>query len=131
MPKFVFDKIKSLKSNQFKLFQLSIDGKRQLDLFEEELRGTDYEKEYRRLFTWFDYYSETGRLANGIIKELNVSSKDEIKEYEFRTTNLRIYAIKGDTGKIIILCGFKKNQKSDLKTFKSLKKQILSQPNKL
>ena len=124
MPKFTFEKIRAITAGQHKILQLQIDGKRQFDSFETELKGTDYEIEYAQLTSWLDYYCKTGIIANGRLKELQRNKKDPIKEFEFRTTNLRFYAIQGVTGKIIILCGYKKNQKEELKKFRALKKQI-------
>lgn len=51
--------------------------------------------------------------------------KESIKEYEFKTKNLRVYAIKTKDGKVIVLGGYKNRQKKDLKKFRSLKKRYL------
>lgn len=49
-----------------------------------------------------------------------------VKEYEFKSKHLRVYAIKQTNGKIIVLDGFKTNQKADFKRFRSLKEQYLN-----
>ena len=53
--------------------------------------------------------------------------KENVKEYEFKEGNLRVYAIKKFGGKIIILGGYKNRQKQDLRKFRSLKEQYLNQ----
>ena len=124
MPKFEFEKIKALGNGQFKILQLEIDGVKQVDKFGLELKGTQYEDEYQTLLGWMEYYTKTGDIGNGRLKEIKRGKSNKIKEYEFRSTNLRLYAVQGDTGKIIILCGYKKEQTSDLKYITLLKREI-------
>jgi len=62
MPKFAFEKIKVIAGGKFSVFQLSIDGVKQLDKFERELEGTPYLSQYKILLTWIDYYSNTGNI---------------------------------------------------------------------
>lgn len=111
---------------QYKILQLAIDGINQLDEFEKELEGTSYLEEYRVLLTVLEHYVETGEMVLNKIKELKGVKNGDRKEFEFRTTNIRLYAVQGDTGKIIILCGFKKNWKKDIGSFRTLKKQIFN-----
>ena len=124
MPKFTFEKIKAIGIGKFKILQLAIDGVKQLDEFTLEIKGTSYEEEYEMLLAWMDHYTKTGEIAFNKLKDLKKNKKDKIKEFEFKTTNLRLYAIQGDKGKIIILCGYKKDQTKNLNSFRTLKKQI-------
>lgn len=50
---------------------------------------------------------------------------EKVKEYEFKSKHLRIYAIQKMNGKIIILGGYKNKQHKDFLRFRSLKKQLL------
>ena len=50
---------------------------------------------------------------------------EKIKEYEFKSKHLRIYAIQKPMGKIIIPGGYKTNQAKDFIKFRSLKRQLL------
>ena len=124
MPKFVFEKIKILSGDKHKVLQLSIDGVNQLDEFENELRGTAYLSQYKTLMRWIDYYSNSGIIPGEKLKELTKDKKEKIKEFEFRTKDLRLYAVQGDSSKIIILCGYKSNQAKDINKFRALKSQI-------
>ena len=47
--------------------------------------------------------------------------KDGVREYEFKTKHLRVYAIEQIGGKIIIIGGMKSNQAKDQATFRKLK----------
>jgi hypothetical protein len=126
MPKFVFEKILALTGTEYKVFQLSIDGVNQLDKFEKELTGTTYLSQYKTLLRWMDYYSNTGIIPGEKLKELNTGKKEKIKEFEFRTKDLRLYAAQATNGKIIILCGYKGTQVKDINKFRALKSQIFS-----
>lgn len=52
-------------------------------------------------------------------------SGDKIKEYEFKSGDLRVYGIKIPNGKLIVLGGFKNQQNSDITKFRSLKIEYL------
>lgn len=124
MAKFVFEKIKALTGSRQIVLQLSIDGVNQLDSFEKELEGTAYLSQYKTLLTWMDYYSNTGKIPGQKFKELKTDKKETIKEFEFRTKDLRLYAVQGANGKIIVLCGYKSSQTKDLNKFRALKARI-------
>jgi hypothetical protein len=50
-----------------------------------------------------------------------------VKECEFKTHHLRVYAIHEiDTGKIVIMGGYKTKQKQDINHFREVKKQYLN-----
>jgi antitoxin component YwqK of YwqJK toxin-antitoxin module len=123
MLKFGFEKIKALTGSLYNVHQLSINGVNQLDKFEKELEGTVYLSQYKTLLRWIDYYSNTGNLPAEKLKEL-ITDKKGIKEFEFRAKDLRIYAVQGDNGKIVIFCGYKSNQPKDISKFRALKSQI-------
>lgn len=53
-------------------------------------------------------------------------AKETVKEYEFKSKNLRAYAFHiKKTGKIVAYWGFKNSQKKDIVKFQSIKKQYL------
>ena len=51
--------------------------------------------------------------------------KARVKEYEYRTKHLRVYAIRQKDGKIIILGRYKNKQKRDIRKFRQIKKQLI------
>ena len=51
--------------------------------------------------------------------------REKVKEYEFKYGDLRLYAIKIYEGKLVLLGGFKNQQKKDFGRFRSLKKQFI------
>lgn len=52
--------------------------------------------------------------------------KDGVREYEFKTKHLRVYAIEQKGGKIVIIGGTKANQAKDQVEFRRLKKGYIA-----
>lgn len=53
----------------------------------------------------------------------------KVREFEFKTKNLRAYAIEKPGGKIIVIGGTKSNQKNDQATFWKYKQQYIDSLN--
>ena len=53
--------------------------------------------------------------------------KNNVTEYEFKYGDLRVWAIKIPNGKLVILGGYKNDQKHGFRKFRSLKEQYLKQ----
>ncbi|WP_295653683.1 hypothetical protein [uncultured Mucilaginibacter sp.] len=56
-------------------------------------------------------------------------NKEQVDEYEIKTRDLRVYLIKNEDGNIVILGGKKNSQVSDIRTFRSIKKEYLKLKN--
>jgi len=125
MRKFTLKIIDSIKGKQTFEELVIDDDEGQLTKFEKELEGTTYLAEYKTLISYMDFVANLKPLPNNKFKELTTDSKEEFKEYEFKSKHLRIYCIQKFGGKIIVLCGKKSEQEKDLKEFRSLKKQYL------
>ena len=124
MNTFALRKVKAVNARQ-ELDELMIDGKGQLDAFEQLIAETD-----KRFLTEFK-----ALLSYGVCCERQFTTRYKkdvtfegttIKEYEFKSKHLRVYAIKQLNGKIVVSGGFKKNQKADFKRFRTLKEQYLN-----
>lgn len=125
MSKFALHNIEAINGKQL-FFQLEINGTKQLDAFEEQLIGTRYFSEFKTALALMDFVANNKTLPDTKFKDIT-PKKEIVKEYEFKTKHLRIYAIHKPGGKIIVLGGFKNNQKSDIKLFRSIKKQFLTE----
>ncbi len=123
MPKFVLKNIKSINGKQ-QFNQLVVDGNGQLDEFENDLKDTTYWSEFKTLLAYMDFVANNRTLPQTKFKDIT-PAKELVKEYEFKSKHLRIYAIHQPNGKIVILGGYKNNQKNDINKFRSLKKQYL------
>ena len=123
MSKFALLKIEAVKGKQ-KFYKLEKDGKCKFDDFENEARRS-YSKELFRIYALMDKVSDMQTLTKEQFRDITPKG-DLTKEYEFKTHNLRVYAIhEAHTGKIIVLGGFKNTQNQDINKFRELKKQYL------
>lgn len=125
MSKFALHNIETIKGKQL-FFQLEINGEKQLDIFENELIGTTYDGEFKTILTLMEFVANNRTLPKNKFRDIT-PKKEIVKEYEFKTKHLRIYTIHKPGGKIIVLGGFKNNQKSDINLFRSIKKQFLNE----
>jgi len=123
MHTFTVRKIEAVEGVQ-QFLQLEINGTGQLDAFEQSLRGSTYEGEFRQMLAYMEYVANNRSLPLTKFRDIT-PDKDPVKEYEFKSRHLRIYACRIPGGKLIILGGRKTGQKKDITRFRSLKKQYL------
>lgn len=126
MPKFKLKKIEQVKGrNTF--YKLIKDGNCEFDEFCDEMDKADmYPSELKNIFTNMDLVANQIPLPKKKFKDIT-KSKSSIKEHEFKTKNLRVYAFqeKG-TGKIIVCGGKKGTQKANIRHFRQIKRQYLN-----
>lgn len=120
---FTVRKVAAVQAKQ-ELDELEIDGIGQLAEFERTLRDKQFLSEFRTLLTYMEYVSNGNSLPDTKFKDVTPTG-ERVKEYEFKSKHLRVYAIKKENGKLIVLGGFKTTQKADFKRFRSLKQQYL------
>lgn len=126
MSTFTLKKVDTVRAKQ-ELDELVVDGVGQLEAFETLLKETDvrFLSEFKTLLSYMEYAANGNSLPDTKFKDVTPANT-LVKEYEFKSKHLRVYAIKKANGKIIILGGFKTNQKTDFKRFRSLKEQYLN-----
>jgi len=124
MTKFAFKKVEELNCYQ-NVVKLEVDGTCFFDQFQEEIYRS--KSQYiTELGVVLQYIERDGNGQSVANKKKDITpDKAHIKEYEYRTKHLRIYAIKQKDGKIIILGGFKNRQKRDIRKFRQIKKQLI------
>ena len=125
MTKFAFKKIEEINCLQ-DIVKLEVDESCYFDIFQEEIykSGSQYITELGMIL---QYIERDGNGQGVADKKKDITpKKTKIKEYEYRTKHLRIYAIKQKGGKIIILGGFKNRQKKDIKKFRQIKNQLIN-----
>lgn len=123
MSKFALEKIKAIKGKQ-SFYDLKVDEVGQFESFSNELEE-QYKSELVTLNARMDLVANLNRLPKEKFRDIT-PKKQTVKEYEFKTRHLRLYAIHIEkTGKVIVLGGYKNTQKSDIPSFRSLKSQFL------
>ncbi|WP_343671699.1 hypothetical protein [Chitinophaga sp.] len=123
---FGFKEISAVKGKQHSFYDLSINGVFQLEAFEAELEA-NYKSELRTIITYMDYCSNGGTLPHTKMKDITPHG-ETIKEYEFKSKHIRVYGIQQPGGKLIIFCGYKNSQPSDIVRFRSLKRKFMETP---
>lgn len=101
--------------------EISILG--ELDIYENSLE-VSYKKSIKRIFSIMDSVANLVHVSGTKFHEITPAN-DPVKEFEFKADDLRVYAIKITSGKLIILGGYKNQQKKDIIKFRALKKQYL------
>ena len=100
-----------------------VDNKGVLDEYEENLEAK-YKSNFRSLLSNMDRVAKLQSLPKTKFRDIT-PKKESVKEYEFKLEDLRVYAIKIPNGEMVILGGFKNNQKDDIRKFRALKKKYL------
>jgi hypothetical protein len=124
MSKFALEKIETIKGIQV-FEKLLIDDICQLDDYEKNLEKK-YKSELSMIYFYMNRVANLNYPPEEKYKDIT-PDKEIIKEYEFRTKHLRVYAIKKENGKIIIFGGYKNRQKNNLREFRSIKKKYLEE----
>lgn len=109
------------------IYKMQIDDLCLFDDFEKEIekRG-QYEEELYSIYSLIEDVANNKLLPKTKFRDITNSKKDNIKEYEFKSKHLRVYAIKAPNGKVIIMGGYKSNQKKDIKKFRSIKSNYIN-----
>jgi len=122
MSTFAVQKIETINGKQV-FYKLVIDGTSPLDEFEESLEE-QYKTEMDRIYFYMEEVANLRSLPRTKFRELK-GAKSNIKEYEFKSEHLRVYAIKQPNCKLVVMCGYKNTQDEDIIKFRSLKNRYI------
>lgn len=122
MSKFALEKIDLIKGKQV-FNKLLVDGVAPFDRFTEELEE-QYKNELGAIYYLMEEVANLQSLPKTKFRELK-GGKGDVKEYEFKSKHLRVYAIHQKNGKIVVMGGYKNSQDKDISAFRSLKKQYI------
>lgn len=124
MSKFTLKSIEGVDGTQI-FAKLLINNECQFDDFESKIRSSNsmYLNELSSIYL---YMQRVANLQDGAGHFKDITpDKEIVKEYEFKTKHLRVYTVKMKNGKLLVLGGYKNNQKKDLRSFRSIKKQLI------
>ena len=109
-----------------KFYKLIVDGVSLLDEFEFEIStNPKYFSLFRKVLTLMELIANNQTLPGEKFKTLRSVSWHQVKEYEFKSGPLRVYAFNIEGGKIVVCGGYKNSQKTDIRKFQSLKRQYV------
>lgn len=122
MTRYTLKTIDAIEGKQT-FYKLEINGECQFDEYEEDIRNSgQYIEELESIYANMEDIANNKLLPRTKFKDITLNSRDNLKEYEFKSKHLRIYAMKGENGKVIVLGGTKNAQKKEIKRFRSIKK---------
>ena len=87
-----------------------------------------YKSELGSIYYRMEAVANLQLLPKDKFRELK-GGKGDVKEYEFKSKHLRVYAIHQKDGKIVVMGGYKNSQDKDIVTFRALKKQYIESLN--
>ncbi|MET0636833.1 MAG: hypothetical protein ABWZ25_12460 [Chitinophagaceae bacterium] len=96
----------------------------QLDIYEASLEEK-YKSSFARILGNMDRVSNLKMISNDKFKIVS-NSKSKVTEYEYKYGDLRILSIKIPNGQMIVLGGYKNDQRSAFREFRQLVKEFLT-----
>ena len=123
MPTFALQKIEAIKGKQ-EFEKLVVDGKCPFDEFEKGLE----ERDRKEMVGIYNSMQAIADLRSLPYKKFHFYDEGEngVREFEFKSKNLRVYGITKKNGKIVIYGGTKANQVHDSAEFRRIKNLFLS-----
>lgn len=111
-------------------YKVIVDGISLLDEFEKEVSASpSYLSHFKIILTMMECVANMKSLPGEKLMSLKSVSLLHVREYEFKSGPLRVYALKNAGGKIVVCGGCKNTHKSDIKRFQSLKRQYVESIN--
>jgi len=125
MSTFVLKKLEAVVGKQ-QFFELIVDESSQFDDYCQAIKDNkQYYSELLKIFTLMNQVSQLKMLPQTKFKDIT-PNKESVKEYEFKSKHLRVYAFHMEkTGKIVAYGGYKNTQKDDIPKFRSYKSRYL------
>jgi putative component of toxin-antitoxin plasmid stabilization module len=125
MSTFVLKKLDAVVGKQ-SFFELVIDDNSQFNDYCQGIKNNkQYYSELLKIFTLMNLVSQLKMLPQTKFKDIT-PNKESVKEYEFKSKHLRVYAFHLEkTGKIVAYGGYKNTQKEDISKFRSYKSRYL------
>jgi len=120
---FAFIKMDEIKG-RISFYKLKSQNNIQLDDFETDLfKNPTYKKEYRKIISWMDLYSNGELVGMAKFHKLD-NEKEPYPLFKFKSKHLRIYGMACPFGELIILAGFKNRQNRDIKRVRKIAKEV-------
>jgi putative component of toxin-antitoxin plasmid stabilization module len=127
MVTFALIEIKEIRG-RLKIFKLKVNESCEYDKFEQEIeKEGNLRSELRTIETRLHEIADCKSLPRNKFRDIT-PKKDNNKEYEIKTPNLRVYLFHDKQAGRVIVCGGKKGtQQSDIKHFRKIKQIYFNQ----
>ncbi len=128
MPEFVLKEIEAIKGSKYDFYKLEINGVCSLDEFENKIYSNkQYYSEFKTLISYAQLFADGIRLPDKKLGTVHLNITD-VASFAFKSKHLRIYffCTNSNPDKIVVLCGYKNKQKSDITRLTSIVKRYLN-----
>ena len=126
MRKFATVEMKEVKGSMQTFEKLYVETVCFIDEFVKEIQDNpQYSSEYKTILSYMNFFANGQMLPETKFRVLK-GGKGDIKRFEFKSKNLRIYAIANSGGKLVIMGGFKKNQERDINKLNAIAKDYIN-----
>ena len=123
MSRFALEDITEVKG-QIRFKKLVVDGFCQYDEFCEQIESDgNLKKQLVGIFANMNQVAQMNRLPREKFTDIT-PKKEQVKEFEIKKGDLRVYLIK-EEGHIVIIGGKKGSQHEDIRQFRSIKQRYL------
>ena len=122
MNTFALEKLKGIDGRQ-RFDKLVVDGVAPFDVFEQNVTAA-YSAELEGIYAVMNNVANLRSVPYSKFHPYS-DGKDGLREYEFKSKHLRVYAVEQVGGKIIVIGGTKATQKKDETEFRRLKNLIM------
>ena len=124
MSTFALRRIEAVSGRQV-FYMLLVDGAAQMDEFEATLTRAE-KRSMAKIYFYMNEVANNRTLPVTKFRDIT-PHKANVKEYEFKDGDLRVYAIASYGGKIIVMGGYKNRQAKDIVAFRSMKNRYMKQ----
>ncbi|MBQ3619671.1 MAG: hypothetical protein II939_16115 [Bacteroidales bacterium] len=124
MSTFALEKLEGVEGRQ-RFEKLVVDGVAPFDVFEQNVASA-YKSELIGIYAVMNDVANLKSVPQTKFHPYS-DGKDGLREFEFKSKHLRVYAVEQKGGKIIIIGGTKATQKKDEAEFRRLKNLLNKQ----
>jgi len=126
MRTFATENMEEVKGSRQTFEKLYVDGICLLTNFEEEIKSIpQYYSEFTTIIAYMNCVADGQTLPKTKFRVIE-GGNEKVKQYEFKSKNLRVYACSQKGGKIVIMGGYKTTQKKDIHKLHELVKEYVS-----
>lgn len=125
MSKYALKRVDVVKG-RIRIFKLLINQECEFDTFCGILLNGKKKDVIVSVYATLEAYANLTMLPQSRFKELSRPKSDPIKDYEVKSGNYRVYLFKDTDGSVVVFGGLRKNQKKDIKRFRSIKQDYFN-----
>lgn len=129
MRTFALSKMAEIRANKYTFHKLLINGKCLLDAYENEICSNPvYLKNFQAIELYMQRFADGAQLTQEQCREIKDKKLKQlnVRCFEFKKSDLRVYSLLSSNNQIIILGGYKNSQNQDINQLISIVSDYIS-----